>query len=200
MPPKENKRTELIAAARLRQNVAAVDTTYDDQISAALALALSIVETYLDRKLEYLVDDVHIALPGSLDALVRRYPIESVKSITNHSGAIVFDAKRGIVPVPYSNSPVEVVYTGGYKPGEIPSEIEYVLMKLFDVLAPDFGLPTVGQVSGSTIQSITVPDVGTVRYSESASGSTSLAGIGLLTGTMRGLLDPYRAESAVGAG
>lgn len=190
---------DLLPLARTRQGLADTDTTHDASINLCLSLALAVVETYLDRKLGYLEDDKHIVYAGNYDALVRRYPIESVKSITNHSGAIRFDARRGLVYVGACAQDMEIVYTGGYKLADLPQELLFVIWKLFDDHAGDFGLPVAKISAGGTIQSITVPDVGQIRYSDAGSSAAGDAQ-GLLSAMMRGVLDRFRAESAVGAG
>jgi len=66
-----------------------------------------------------------------------------------------------------------VEYTGGYNP--LPADLELVLWSIFDRLAGDMGgAPT---ISAAGIDSITVPDVGTVRFrAQDSSGATSTSG------------------------
>jgi hypothetical protein len=181
----------VLADARTRLGIAANDASKDAAITAALNMALAAAETYCDRKFFYGSGvGEFIDFTGSRLA-VARYPIDRVTvyagdnpatplvgnvvdyDVHNSAGIVVL---RGAV----QGQHLFVSYSGGYK--VLPLDLEAALWMLFDGA---YGVVGGGGaiVGAGDISSITVPDVGTVRFNEgqAASGSAASAGGGFFS-------------------
>lgn len=194
--------------ARERLGYDPLDTSHDTDITNALALALSAIETYLDRKLSYLQGEKQV-VRRNLTGIVRvnRYPIEDVQSVTGRTGSIEFDRAEGLVYTHGSHAAdgkVEIVYDGGYHFDELPPELLYVLWGVFDVAWPlvthtGSSAPT---VPAGTIESVSIPDVGTVKFATGAAASmahSSAGGFGtLIPAQYIDLLDRFRNNAPIG--
>jgi hypothetical protein len=201
-----------LATAKTRLGI--VGTLQDTQLNVAIGAALNIAEKYCDRNFLYMAETARFYYSASNALKVRRYPIESVTSVTDTKNRTPIastdykvDLKDGMIL--FSGwrfaEEIDVSYTGGYK--TLPDDLELALWSIFDnvwATLPGGGL-TIGATAGSggTIKSIAIPDVGTVQYDTSSGaggGAGSGAGGKYITDGVRMLLDLYRAESAVGAG
>jgi len=188
-----------LASAKSRLSI--TDNSKDAEITLALSLALSVVEDYLDRKLEYKADETATLFRNRENIyLLRRYPVESLISIDKGDLSNAKISKsHGILFLSTAADEVELTYAGGYK--TLPPVIEMVLWQIFDAEYPGFANPgSVAPASGQVISSISVPDVGTIKYESSGSASGISADLGILTASQGALLDRYRAESVVGCG
>ena len=90
----------------------------------------------------------------------------------------------------YAHS-VEVTYDGGYTTGDIPLALQLVVLDIFDSVYKE---ATGAALSGSGISSVSVPNVGTVRFDNSA-GKSSQYGAGsypLIPQSAFGILDMYK--------
>lgn len=190
----------------------------------SLDSALALIESYLDRWLEYKADQVEtFGPPPQSRALLRRYPAESVSEVsfpafgqwqgaTIPSTAYGVDLRRGIVFViswgfggwGWSGAVLQITYAGGFKNDAWPLDLLNVVLALAASLFPgvyETGAPVPAPVSGD-IKRITIPDAGAVEYQSQGDGGAgaSVLGFGDIPASMIGVLDRYRAESAVGVG
>lgn len=191
----------------------------------SLDAALALAESYLDRWLEYKADQVEtFGPPPQSRALLRRYPVEAISEVTYPAfgpwqGATVdataygADLKRGIVFVitwgfggwGWSGSVLQITYAGGFKNGAWPLDLLNVVLALAASLFPGVyetgTVPIPGGVS-SEIKRITIPDAGAVEYQNQGGegAGADVLGFGDIPASMIGVLDRYRAESAVGVG
>jgi hypothetical protein len=194
--------------ARERLGYDPLDTSHDTDITNALALALSAIETYLDRKLSYLQGEKQI-VRRNLTGIVRvnRYPIEDVQSVTGHTGSIGFDAAEGLVYTHGAHATdgrTEIVHDGGYHFDELPPELLYVFWGVFDVAWPlvtntGSSAPT---VPAGTIESVSLVDIGTVRFSTGANAVAASSGGGgygqIIPSHLTALLDRFRNNAPIG--
>ena len=178
---------------------AAVNPALDPQIQVGLDTALALAETYCNRLFSYAAETAAFTHPGSGVLQLARYPLEQVSNVSNDSGTIsnknyhviygagqiVFDGARG-------GHTVTVTYAGGYK--VLPPDLLLALWGIFGQVYGSMNAAGGGAPTGQVVQSITVPDVGTVRY-ESSGSSTGGAGggaVGMIPATSVSLLNLYR--------
>jgi hypothetical protein len=173
----------------------------------ALELALVVVENYLDRKLEFLDPETETFGPGVLRRLLlRRYPVASVSSITvqgieRPADSWFVDREAGILHLwGWAAWAIVVTYSGGFKDDEWPPDLLMVLLELAASLYPgvlEAGVPVLGAIEPA-IRRISVPDVGTIEYADAGNTSLSVLGFGVVPQAYLGVLNRYRAASAVG--
>ena len=178
---------------------AAVDPVLDPKLQAGLDTALALAETYCNRRFAYAAETVAFTHIRSGVLQLSRYPIEQVSNVANDSGSIntnsyhfiggtgqiIFDGYQG-------GHQVSVTYAGGYK--VLPPDLLLALWGIFGQVYGSMNAAGGGAPSGQVVQSITVPDVGTVRY-ESSGSSTGGAGggaVGMIPATSVSLLNLYR--------
>ena len=164
-----------LATAKVRLGTT---TLGDLDIQRALDQSLAYAEAVMDRKLtkqamtEYFYPDkaVHTL---SLSA----YPVDRTVQIKVNDQPFKgkIDAQRGLIHfegLHYSHE-IKVEYTGGFNP--FPADMEGALWSVFDSVAG--AMAGGGSVSGGgDIESISIPDVGTIRFSQGDSGSGGAAG------------------------
>lgn len=187
-----------LTTAKTRLNIS--DNSKDNEITLALSLALSVVEDYLDRRLEYKAETVTLFRNKENIYLLRRYPVEMLGTVDNGDITKAKISKpHGILFFTPSSDEFTLTYSGGYK--ELPPVIEMVLWQVFDTEYPGIANPgTVAPDTGRQISQISVPDVGTIKYESSGAASGVSADFGILSASQAALLDRYRAESVVGCG
>lgn len=203
---------ETFAPALLEElGVAPDDPDYAEKLEAAekaLTFTLSIVERYLDRKLEYLAAEVESFGPGPRKRLLlRRYPLEAVAEIMIAAQVVPVDCyaaddEAGVVYLyGWAGWPLKVTYAGGYKDDEWPPELLMVLMELAAAAYPgmlEAGVPVLGSIE-PPVKRVSVPDVGTIEYADAGpSSSIDVLGFGIIPQAYGAVLDRFRAASIVG--
>lgn len=209
-----------IEALRVRAGLDPTDDTKDAQLIMAADTTLSIVETYLDRKLEYMDDSETFYYQEPL--LVRRWPMEqgSVTTIFLLDNDIeepftisnrMIDYEKGIIygqryDVP--NRVVIVEYTGGFDP--IPNDLLWSLWAVFDAYwaaTPGWASSSGGVITGSgEVKKVSLVGIGSVDFdvgTSSAGGDSSSLNAdpwGLIPAEIISIIDRYRRESTVGVG
>lgn len=192
-----------LETAKRRIGIDPTDMTQDGVIEATLSATQSIAESYCNRKFDYAEQTDVFYFQNSDKMNLSRYPVETIISINpdrffhgqfgsgykihNLIGEILFYGTM-------VDSEITVTYTGGYK--VLPADLELALWSIFDTVWPTASSTSGGGgVSAGDISSITIPDVGTVRFS---SGSTGNAGASYgnsnysVYGVQFFLLEPYR--------
>jgi hypothetical protein len=155
--------------------------------------ALAVAEAYCDRKFT-LADDIEVFVhPFAHALLLHRYPVEDVQSISgfSHSDNYHVDKPGGriIIDGVTNDHVVTVTYKGGYDP--LPPDLELALWMVFDNIWPM--VSGTGSTTGDRISSVTVPDVGTIRYDTGGAASTGGAQVGgLVPMSAAGILSLYR--------
>ena len=195
-----------LAGAKARLQIA--DTSKDTLIGSILNAAKSIAENYCDRKFDYAAESATFTHPQGNTLSLPRYPLNSIVSVTRGdnktpeatsayhwiagTGQIVFDHYLAAA------HKITVSYTGGYN--TLPDDLLIALWRIFDTLWADTpgGGATIGAgaVGGQAINSITIPDVGTIRYESSGASGASASGSagGLIDNVTAALLSFYRRE------
>jgi hypothetical protein len=186
------------------------DPEYAEKLDAAekaLALTLAIVESYLDRKLEYLAGEVEtFGPPPRKRFLLRRYPLEAIGEITVDIIVIpaecyYADAEAGVVHF-YGNAawPTRFTYSGGYKDDAWPLDLLQVMMELAAAAYPGMLAPGVPVLAGvdAPVRRVSVPNVGTIEYAGEGAGAIDVQGFGAISSTYTSVLSRYRAASIVG--
>lgn len=189
-----------LTGARARLNIAAGDTSKDSQINMALDAALAIVENYLDRLLLQKQEAVEVIHQHGDTIQLHRFPIKNIVSVTpsrkhqvhNAAGLIVFDKQ-------HLDRNLKVVYVGGFS--RLPADLELALWMVFDdMYALQTGGSGGGGMAAGEISSISIPDVGTIRYA--TGGTTAAGGAGggdisdVIPDSALALLEPYRLKAA----
>ena len=190
-----------LATAKIRLGIAAVDTTKDALLSNAISAALSIAESYCDRKFMYSTDSATFTHDHSGVLQVMRYPIERVSSVSRDAGAsnitdyhFVADTGQIVFDHYHHQHEMTVAYVGGYK--VLPADLLLALWGIFGNVYAALTQSGGGAVGGQAINSITIPDVGTIRYESSGAAGSSGAGAagGLIDNVTAALLSFYRRE------
>lgn len=182
----------------------------DLELQMAMDVALTSVETYLDRKLLLAEETETFIYPGPVATLsLVRYPISDVASVVldgtaatdfkvrKQTGQLMFGCRR-------TPSEIVVEYEGGYQ--TLPAALEWALWTLFDAVWSEAQAVSAG--AGSTIvegsgelKQITIFGVGSMSYdvgSTVVSGGEGGATAALLNPSDRfsSLLEMYRRVSA----
>jgi hypothetical protein len=194
--------------------------TNDTLLAAAMTASLSVAEVWLNRKLTFSVDLESFPMAYYPDSLtLRRYPLSEIISVTHateqmvlpleptdrpYPGRYVVHADTGLIyfQTPVASQQVVVEYEGGYV--EFPADMELALWLIFDEvfgsMAPD---DTDDSSTGDlgAVTSITVPDVGTVRFATVSTSSVTGAASGsdanpFIPAGAAAILSPYRRKYA----
>lgn len=159
------------------------DASQDEEIMLALETGMRLIETYCDRKLFYTEDySEQYAHHQGHDLSLKLYPVIEITEmkvsdadatseldkyhLNTMIGVLLFDSYKVF-------HHLEIVYTGGYSimAGEpptypIPLDLQQALLMVFDRAFAALEGST--SVQAGELESVTVQDVGTVRYSTSA--------------------------------
>ena len=193
--------------AKARLGIAVVDTTKDTLLSGAISAALSIAENYCDRMFDFATQTEVFNHHNGSSFSLRRYPLTAIAAVTTSGGSgIAADMYHrnddaGLLIMHnqlWQSDVVTVQYTGGYT--NLPDDLLLALWRIFDAIWADMpgGGAGAGAAAGSqAINSITIPDVGTIRYESSGAAGSSGAGAanGLIDNVTAALLSFYRREN-----
>lgn len=177
----------------------AFDPIVTAQAVRALTLALTTVESALDRDLEYESGVVETFTHVSSSMNLKSYPVDTIDSLSIEGNEIdptayQVDPLRGLVLLRCGGRNVTVTYSGGYQ--TFPVDLDLATQAVAAYLYP-LTLPGGAEsLAGPPLQSITVPDVGTMRFETATAAKTQV--FGMLAPQYQAILDGYRAESAVG--
>jgi hypothetical protein len=182
-----------LATAKARLNI--VGATQDTQVQAALDTAVAIAENYCGRKFTYAAEMASFYYLWGASLQLPRYPIEQVVSVTHtkNSQAITnYKVNRSAGLIEFAGftggEQIDVSYAGGYK--TFPADLEYALWHLFDDTWPGMSGQGGGGSSAAAVESVTLADVGTVRFaSGGAPTGGGVAALGL--GKAFNILDAY---------
>jgi hypothetical protein len=187
-----------LATAKTRLNISG--TAQDAMLTAAVGAALAVAEKYCDRLFMYAAETVKFYDFRGHVIFLPRYPIVAVISETGLPTTRHVNGLLGAIELHGRHFIDEAVisYAGGYQ--VLPADLELALWLIFDGLWPQFNLPVsagaaVSPGSVGAIASISVPDVGTLRFDNGGSSSNSGgsgAAVGFIPATAVSLLEPYR--------
>jgi hypothetical protein len=196
-----------LATAKTRLGI--TGTAQDALITSACNAALAAAENYCDRRFLYKRDSVSFYDARSRKLSLDRYPIVSINTISAKGSGSVLDTSTYHVHnwsgmILFHGAPffdeLDIDYNGGYQ--TLPADLELALWMIFDGVWPIYssngggGAATAGGAPGA-ITSISVPDVGTLRFDNSASnggGSGANGAFGLIPVGAVNFLYAYRRE------
>ncbi len=180
-----------LATAKTRLNI--TDTLSDALITTGINTALAVAERFCDRKFSYASETVKFYHFFGDTLFLPRYPVESIVTSTGLPTQYKVHHRLGIIELhsPQEIEEASISYTGGYK--VLPDDLELALWGIFDNLWPSVK-GGASQVAAGAIDSISIPDVGTIRYNNNAgSGAgSSNANSGGVYGTFFSILETYR--------
>ncbi len=180
----------------MRVGLSPTTTAKDAQITAAKDAAFSLMGNYCDRVFPLAVDEkeVFTHLTGGTIRL-KRYPIASVLSIVAADSKAItlyhMEGDTGVIHLDahWAFHQVTVTFTGGYDEEALPTDL---LMAFYSVFDQEYALAAGDAVStGGEIASVTVADVGTIRYNTSADEGSSGEGAFLPARAQR-ILEDYK--------
>lgn len=119
---------------RVRVGLAAGDVSKDTEIDAAIVVAVELIETFLDRKLEFATEVESFNFSGASLSLLR-YPIDSIASIAGdglNEPDYSLDKKNGLIFFTdhIGQKELTVTYDGGYN--VLPKPLEMAVISVFD--------------------------------------------------------------------
>lgn len=199
-----------LESARVRVGLESTDTSKDPQLIGSLNSALAIAENYTDRKFIYKRETARFYYDSSNRYTLKRYPINEVYAITDSDGNFPeYKVHKlfGRIELERYNPSDELIvdYAGGY--AVLPADLELALWGIFDstFTTIDKAMSGDGITDGAgtgygDIQSINIPDVGTVSFASTSSSTTTsaVAAHNALWGRMGPffmLLDSYKDHS-----
>jgi hypothetical protein len=169
----------LMESLRVRVGLTSTDTTKDDEITVVKDTSFAMMGNYCDRLFPLLDAAVEkFTHHSGFTIQVKRFPIDSIASIVDADGMATtqyhFDAETGTIYLDFVAGFHQgvVTFKGGYDEDDLPPDL---LMAFYSVFDQEWELAQGGTVSSAgQISSVTVQDVGTVRYTtDSSDGGTS---------------------------
>jgi hypothetical protein len=186
-----------LATAKTRLGI--TGTGPDALLQVAIDTSMALAERYCDRKFTYAAETVKFMHFAGRTMFLPRYPIEQVLSSTGLPSETKVHHRLGTVEF-HGEQFIEdasISYAGGYK--VLPDDLELGIWMILDQVWPSVNQTGGGSTSagGGAITSISVPDVGTLRFDSGASGSSGggLSAVGLIPAISINLLDPYRRRT-----
>ncbi|MFN3261318.1 MAG: hypothetical protein ACE37J_12245 [Pikeienuella sp.] len=200
-----------LAPFRRRIGLEPDDESRDDDITAALDVAVAFAERYCDRGIvrQEAEDEFYIGKGHRL--FLYRYPIVGVPvvSVENVGEAVpvssyrLFETVGEIWPHAAWQGAVKVTYTGGYEP--LPPDLAWAIGALFDTMfaemfPSEFGGSGPVIVPGSgEVKSVTLFGVGSVSYDVGSTavsaGDLAESGVLITPGSrLAFILDSYRRQ------
>lgn len=161
--------------ARVRIGLGELDTSRDEELQQALDFALAVVENYCDRRFAWKRETASFYWTAEQAYMIDRLPVTRLISVVDNEGQTISVGNAevhytyGILKFdrPRTFREIAVTYEGGFQ--VFPADLRIVLWDVFDYVWGK--MQGGGTVQSGEIQSITIPDVGTVRYNTSASGA-----------------------------
>jgi hypothetical protein len=201
-----------IEELRVRIGLQPDDTSRDADLRAALAFNTALIETYLDRKIEFLDDEQTFFEGGTI--LLRRWPVvvDSVILETTNGSYLSLtrnrvDYERGMIFY-HSTFPVVVKWKGGFE--TIPADLLWAATAAFDAVwaaTPGWGATAGGGIITGTgaVKKVSLVGIGSVDLDVGAKAIDSGNGggsdpWGILPSAVTTILDRYQRESLLGVG
>jgi hypothetical protein len=197
-----------LATAKTRLSI--TGTAQDVLLQLGIDSALAIVETYLDRKLAYAADTEKFYYRHGYEVMLHRYPLDAtvpVLATDTNSASIASSTFKvnhllGTLTFPgwSASDELTITYAGGFK--VYPPDLLLALWGVFDAVWPSVsGAGGAATVAAGTIESVSIPDVGTVKFAtgaNAAAASAGAAGAGLIPAAYLSILDRYRNHAPIG--
>ncbi len=189
-----------LLGAKARKGISPADPTQDAVLQVSLDTAKALAEMYCNRKFDYAAETATFHFPYTQTLQLNRYPLEQVVSVADSKGALLaagnYQVILGVGQIKsagwLSDTSMDVTYAGGYR--VLPADLEFAMWSIFDQV---YGASTAsgGSPTGQVVNSITVPDVGTIRYETGgANVGGSGSAVGMIPATSISILNLYRLE------
>jgi len=167
----------LMEDLRVRIGLESDDTSRDAEIEVVKGTSFALMGNYCDRTFPLGIDVVEqFTHKVGLALALKRYPVDTVTSILDQDDKEFTDyhiePDTGIVHLDFRCAfhQVFVTFTGGYDEDELPADL---LMAFYAVFDQEWAIYEGGAVSSSgEISSISVVDVGTIRYDTNAADTS----------------------------
>ena len=182
-----------IEILRERIGLDSTDKSEDVKLTAAHLATMNIAENYLDRKLDKMNEiEEHYHKSGGVISL-RRYPIETINSITSDGAALTdyqLDDETGLIYAEARLSAKHLVinYEGGFD--EYPEDLELAILDLFDNVYSQSITTGDSSLSGA-VSGYSIAGVGSIKFDTSEGSSWG----GIMPATSAAIFDQYRRES-----
>jgi hypothetical protein len=178
-----------LTTAKTRLNI--TGATQDVEIQAALDAALSLIESYCDRRFMHTPAQVETFVhEGGPSVSLIRYPLDADPVFTGGATNYKFHAdwENGVVHFDggLAEHSLKVTYSGGYV--TLPADLEFALWIVFDGVWAS--MSNAGAVSVGGVDKISLVGVGSISYDTSNGGGGSVGGP--ITDYARDVLDTYR--------
>jgi hypothetical protein len=179
---------------RVRIGLLATDTSKDTELTAAMNTALAIAERYCNRFFAFGNQTETFVHKFGSAVQLHRIPVTSISEMSPEH-AYHIDADAGLIHFDHTAADHSFVikYIGGYDVDSLPADLEWALYSIFDgtYASMSGGGAT---VAAGAIESITIADVGTVRYSTGAKAVATTSAFGPVSPETAAILDLYRIE------
>ena len=180
-----------IEDVRARIGLQPTDTSKDTELAVALETSLAVAEAYCNRKFKSQRDTETFTHIDSHVVSLRRYPVDTIINVSPNGFDYHLEKETGLIHVDgrVHKHALTIEYDGGYV--AIPSDLGFAILMIFDSVWGT--LQGDGQAQTGGVESVTLADVGTVRFStsKSSSGDEDFAGLPF---KVRSILDFYRRE------
>jgi hypothetical protein len=181
-----------LATAKARLNI--TTTTQDAEVQMILDAALAYAEGICDRQFLYAAQQARFYYVQGSTLQVRRYPIDQVMNISlDVDHKVHRTAGRFEFPGWLHSQEVTIDFTGGYK--VLPADLELALWMVFDSLWADHSGGAGGGLTAGAVESVTLSQVGTVRFATGASAQVDASAMGGIPPKAVSILDRYRRVS-----
>jgi hypothetical protein len=196
-----------IETLRTRVGLDATDASRDPQLEQGAALALTLVESWLDRKLLFKDDEREtLRAEGGGALLLHRWPVTRIDMIAPAGiGAElthwIVDEARGTIHLRNYRGPVYVEYAGGFYP--LPADLEQAIFMVFDRVWSEFaGFAAQQPVLNNGLRRVQVTGVGSLDYENiyARASFDEVNALGAIPALASGILAPYRRETRLGCG
>lgn len=187
-----------LADAYKRSGLAA-SPEHDALLTSVVNACIATIENYLDRFILFNASEDQFFYTHHQDYALQRYPIENISSIEVDGKPLGVRYKvhqqTGIVKLDHHMFAREIKfsYSGGYR--VLPADLELAFWVLFQEY---LGISQGGasSVAAGAIESITVQDVGTIRFNTGNNASQgAISSTSGLPDSVISLINPYRRYS-----
>lgn len=187
-----------IVTARSRAGLVVGDTSQDAILTASMSATLGLIEDYCDRFFLHQRETVRFNHTGTSQIQLKRYPLDTIHSITPTHRHKVDNAGGWIEFHQYVfEEELTIDFEGGYV--TLPAQLELAFWGVFDsVYTAQTSSGGGGGVSGG-VKKLAITGVGSIDYDTGSSASSSSGGSGAWGGAIppmaMAILNLYRRES-----
>lgn len=185
---------------RIRAGLTAGDSSQDNEITGAYEVALSVIESYCDRRFELDTEEEVFAHSSGYSLQLKRFPIITVNSLSVNEPATApdyhFQPDNGILFFDglTTSHVITINYDGGYTELTCPKDLQLAVKSVFDLI---WNLNQTVASDADEFGAVKQAKIGDLSLSFDAAGSSAL-GLNdsfITPGSMQ-LLSAYKRYSA----